>query len=76
MSAVGAALGVGLVYAGLIALQPWLEGRFGLLIPIQALDGVQLAYVLGVVVLGFLAGLVPAVKAYRTALYDGLSLRV
>ncbi len=76
LSAAGALLGVGLVYAGLFAVRPWLEGRFGLLIPIEALDGVQLAYVGAVVVLGFLAGLVPAVKAYRTALHDGLSLRV
>ena len=28
------------------------------------------------VVLGFLAGLVPAAKAYRTALHDGLTARV
>lgn len=76
LSAIGALLGVGLVYAGLVLLQPWLEGRFGLLVPIRALDGVQMAYVGAVIVLGFLAGLIPAVKAYRTALHDGLSLRV
>lgn len=69
-------MGVGLVYGGLIMLQPWLEGRFGLLVPIRMLDGVQLAYVGAVVVLGFVAGLVPAIKAYRTALHDGLSVRV
>ncbi len=76
LSAMGAALGVGLVYAGLFVLQPWLEGRFGLLVPIRMLDGVQLAFVGAVIVLGFAAGLVPAVKAYRTALHDGLSVRV
>ncbi len=76
LSSVGALLGVGLVYAGIIGLQPWLEGRFGLLIPIQPPDGVQLAYVGAVVVLGLAAGLVPAAKAYRTALHDGLSLRI
>lgn len=76
LASIGALLGVGLVYAGLIGLQPWLEGRFGLLVPIRMLDGVQLAYVGAVVLLGFVAGLVPAVKAYRTALHDGLSVRV
>ena len=76
LSALGALMGVGLVYGGLIMLQPWLEGRFGLLVPIRMLDGVQLAYVGAVVVLGFVAGLVPAIKAYRTALHDGLSVRV
>lgn len=76
LSALGALLGIALVYAGLITLQPWLEGRFGLLVPIRPLDPVQMAYVGAVIVLGFLAGLVPAVKAYRTALHDGLSVRV
>jgi len=76
LSALGAVLGVGLVYGGLIGLQPWLEGRFGLQIPIRMLDQVQLMYVGAVVVLGFAAGLVPAIKAYRTALHDGLSVRV
>ena len=76
LSAIGALLGVGLVYVGLIFLQPWLEGRFGLLVPIRAIDRVQMAYVGAVILLGFLAGLIPAVKAYRTALHDGLSVRV
>lgn len=76
LSAVGALLGVGIVYGGLFLLQPWLEGRFGLLIPIRPLDGIQLAYVGAVLVLGLAAGIVPAIKAYRTALHDGLSLKV
>lgn len=76
LSILGALLGVFFVYGGLTVLQPWLEGQFGLQVPIQMLDGVQLAYVGAVVVLGFAAGLVPAVKAYRTALHDGLSVRV
>ena len=76
LSAFGALLGVVFVYAGLMGLQPWLEGQFGLQVPIRALDRVQMLYVGAVVVLGFVAGLVPAVKAYRTALHDGLSVRV
>lgn len=76
LSGLGALLGVAFVYGGLMLAQPWLEGRFGLLIPIRPLDGIQLAYVGAVVVLGFLAGLVPAAKAYRTALHDGLTARV
>ncbi len=76
LSAIGAFLGVLFVYGGLTVLQPWLEGRFGLQIPIQMLDTTQMIYVGAVVVLGFVAGLVPAIKAYRTALHDGLSVRV
>lgn len=76
LSALGAFLGVLFVYGGLTVLQPWIEGQFGLQIPIRMLDGVQLMYVGAVIVLGFVAGLVPAIKAYRTALHDGLSVRV
>ena len=76
LALVGALLGVAFVYAGLALAQPWIEGRFGLLIPIRPLDTVQLTYLGAVVVLGVIAGLVPAVKAYRTALHDGLSVRV
>lgn len=76
LSALGAMLGVGLVYVSLLVLRPWLEGTFGLQVPIQGLDTVQILFVSAVVVLGFVAGLIPAVKAYRTALHDGLSVRV
>ncbi|MEM7415149.1 MAG: FtsX-like permease family protein [Gemmatimonadota bacterium] len=76
LSMIGALLGVLFVYGGLTVMQPWLEGQFGLQIPIRMLDGVQLMFVGAVVVLGFAAGLVPAIKAYRTALHDGLSVRV
>ncbi len=76
LSIIGAALGIGGVYSGLAILQPWIEGQFGLYIPIGALSGIQLVFVGAVIVLGFLAGLVPAIKAYRTALHDGLSVRV
>ena len=76
LSIIGALLGVAFVYVGLAALQPWLEGQFGLQVPIQALDGMQLMYIGTVIALGFVAGLVPAIKAYRTALHDGLSVRI
>lgn len=76
LSIIGALLGVAFVYVGLAAVRPWLEGQFGLQVPIQALDGMQLMYIGTVIALGFVAGLVPALKAYRTALHDGLSVRI
>ena len=72
----GALLGLGLVYALLFTLQPWVEGRFGLYLPIEAPGAAQVAYVAAVIVIGFIIGLVPALKAYRTALHDGLAVRV
>lgn len=72
----GAVIGLGLVYALLLALQPWVEGQFGLYLPIAAPGATQLAYVGAVIVIGFVMGLVPALKAYRTALHDGLAVKV
>jgi len=76
LAALGAAAGVAAVYGGLSLAQPWVESQFGLFLPIQALSALEYTY-LGVVVgAGFLIGFVPALKAYRTALHDGLALRV
>lgn len=76
LAILGAVLGVVMVYGLLFVFQPMIEARFGLYLPIQPMDDLQIMYVIGVIVVGFVAGLVPAVKAYRTALHDGLSVRV
>ena len=52
------------------------KNRFGLFIPLRPLGWVEMAYLGGVVVAGFLIGLIPAWKAYRNTLADGLSVRV
>jgi putative ABC transport system permease protein len=76
LAALGAALGVAVVYGGLSLAQPWVESQFGLFLPIAGLARIEWIYLGAVVVAGFLIGFVPAVKAYRTALHDGLAVRV
>lgn len=71
----GAFLGLGLLYGVLFALRPLLDARFGLYVEIGApgiRDGVILAAVVGA---GVLAGLIPAWRAYRRSLADGMSIR-
>ncbi|MCU0646995.1 MAG: FtsX-like permease family protein [Gemmatimonadaceae bacterium] len=75
LAVLGAALGVALVYAGLSLAQGPVEDRFGLLIPIRALGSTEWMYLALIVIAGFLVGLVPAWKAYRSSLVDGLSPR-
>jgi putative ABC transport system permease protein len=75
LSALGSALGLALVYGLLFAARGAVEARFGLFIPIHAPGAVELGYVGVVVASGLLIGLVPAVKAYRNSLADGLSVR-
>lgn len=76
LSLVGCLLGVGLVYGLLLVFQPVVEDHFGLYIPIRGLSGVEYGYALATLVAGCAIGLVPALKAYRNTLADGLSVRL
>ncbi len=75
LAAAGAALGVALVYGSILLFQGPVEERFGLFIPLRPLGTLEWAYLGAVVLAGFLIGLIPAIKAYRTTLTDGLSPR-
>lgn len=72
----GAALGVALMYAAVLALRPFATGAFGLHLPLTALEGSDLALLGLVVCAGLLAGTVPALRAYRLSLADGLTMRI
>lgn len=76
LATLGAVLGIGLVYALLALAQGPVERAFGLYLPIRPLGTVELAYVGLVMVAGFVLGIVPAWRAYRNSLVDGLSPRV
>jgi putative ABC transport system permease protein len=76
LAVLGSAIGVGLVYLTLFFAQAPVEQRFGLFVPIRPLGATEWTYVAVVVVAGFLIGFIPALKAYRTSLVDGLSPRV
>jgi putative ABC transport system permease protein len=65
-----------LVYGLLLVSQPIIEGRFGLFMPIQALTRTAYLYLLAVIGAGLLIGFVPAFKAYRNSLADGLTVRL
>ena len=68
----GALAGLAMLYALLGVLQPFIQASFGLRLPIDAPSLWQWT-VLGLVVLaGCLAGIIPATRAYRNALADGL----
>ena len=76
LSAAGAMLGAAMIYAFCVLAQPLVENKFGLYLPIQAPTPLAWAY-LGVVVgAGVLIGFVPAIRAYRNALADGLGVRL
>jgi putative ABC transport system permease protein len=76
LTLIGAAAGMLLLYGLLIGGQPLIETRLGLFIPIGAPSGRELALLGAVVLGGIAAGAVPAYRAYRLSLADGLSLRL
>jgi putative ABC transport system permease protein len=74
ISALGAILGLAAAYLVLYAIRIPVENRYG--IPL-AMVGVSMRvcyYVVAVVVAGALLGFIPAVRAYRNALLDGLNV--
>jgi putative ABC transport system permease protein len=76
LSAAGCIVGVVLVYAALLAAQTPVEQHFGLFLPLRPLGTVEYLYLSGVLVSGWLIGLVPAYRAYRNTLADGLTVRL
>ncbi len=74
-AAIGALLGILLLYAGLIIAQPIIDGAFGLWLPIAAPSLRELTVLLGVVVAGAIVSLIPAFRAYRLSLTDGMMVR-
>lgn len=71
----GCVIGVALVYGGLALAQSPIEQRFGIHLALRALGETEYTYLAMVMISGMLIGFVPAWKAYRTSLVDGLSPR-
>ena len=72
----GAALGCVLTFACIAAAGPWLQTRLGVTLQLSAPTPSQWVLLAAVVAAGMLASLVPALRAYRLSLADGLSPRV
>lgn len=72
----GCLLGVASLYGLLFFIRPWLESNFSIYLPIEGLSKTEYYYLLGIFVVGTLAGLIPAIKAYLNSLQDGLSIKL
>jgi putative ABC transport system permease protein len=73
ISGAGAVLGVGIAYAVLYALRVPVENRYGIPLAMVGVSSRVAYYMIAVVVAGALLGFIPAIRAYRNALVDGLS---
>ncbi|WP_299954145.1 ABC transporter permease [uncultured Roseobacter sp.] len=75
MAALGALLGLALLYAGLSVAQPMIDSAFGLWLPVTAPSLQELWVILAVVGAGAIVSMVPALRAYRMSLADGMMVR-
>ena len=75
LALLGCIIGVAFVYGGLALAQGPIEQRFGLHLAMRTLGSTEWTYLAVVMGAGVVIGFVPAWKAYRTSLVDGLSPR-
>ena len=74
-AALGAVLGLDLLYVGLFVAQPMIDAAFGLYLPIEP-PALREFYVIGAVTLaGAIVSVIPALRAYRFSLADGMMVR-
>jgi putative ABC transport system permease protein len=76
LATLGVAAGVGLTYLLILGGRPLLERRFGIFVAVSGPSESDLAILGGIIAAALLMGLLPAFRAYRNALSDGLQVRV
>lgn len=76
LAAGGVAAGVALCYGLMSAAKPLLERRFGLFLEPGGLTGYDVALLASIVAAALVMGALPAWRAYRNTLADGLTPRV
>lgn len=76
LTLIGVGLGLGLLYLLLALARPLVEARFGIYLTIGTLSAYEWMLLGAVVLAGWTIGAIPAYRAYRLSLTDGLSPRV
>jgi putative ABC transport system permease protein len=75
LTTLGVVLGTILLYGALIVLQPFIDRAYGLHIAVDPPSADQLEVLAGIVIAGFSVGMLPAIRAYRLSLADGMTVR-
>jgi len=76
VSLAGVVAGIALLQIGILALRPFLEARFGIFLSGLGLGRFELLLAASVLAAALVAGALPAWRAYRNTLADGLTIRV
>lgn len=76
LTATGCIIGIGLLYAVQLATAAQLQELSGLQLSLTWLTQHEILLIAGVLLSGLLVGLIPAWRAYKYSLSDGMSIRV
>ena len=71
----GIVLGILALITAVLALAPWLQSSFGLVLRLSEPTELQFLLIAGLLLAGWLASLIPGWRAYRLSLADGLTPR-
>ena len=75
LTGAGVILGVVATYGLLLAFRPLIDQHYGLFLEISPPSGLEWGALCAIVVGGVLAGLIPALRAYRQSLADGMMIK-
>lgn len=76
LTLLGIIAGLGLLYAGLWGLTPWIEQTFGIVVQVGWPSVIEWQRLVIVLIAATAISCIPAWRAYRNSLADGLSIRL
>ncbi|MBX9914288.1 MAG: ABC transporter permease [Pseudomonadaceae bacterium] len=76
LAAAGIVLGVGLLYLGIALVQNSLQANYGIWLPLALPSRYECSLLGAILAAALLMGAIPAWRAYRQSLADGLSIRL
>ena len=76
IATIGAILGLALMYFGLYIAQPIIDAKFGLWLPSEAPTLNEFLVLAVVIIASIVVSLLPALRAYRLSLADGMLVRI
>lgn len=76
LASLGVSLGVAALYAALGLGSDWLLTNTGILLRATPLTGTEWSFLAAIIVAAFVLSFIPAWRAYRNALADGLTIRL
>ena len=76
IATIGAILGLALMYLGVYIAQPIIDAEFGLWLPSKAPTLNEFLVLAAVIIASIVASLLPALRAYRLSLADGMLVQI